>query len=579
MSRTIRILDELTINKIAAGEVIENPASVVKELVENSLDAGSLDIHVEVIAGGRQLIRVTDNGCGMSKDNALLCLERHATSKMRHVEDLDTLTTMGFRGEAIPSIAAISKFHLLTCAEEKTSQATLLLVEGGSVQKCSDAVRARGTTVEVRSLFFNVPVRKKFQHSPAQDLAAIRKTLFQLAMAHPEVRFELVSDQKSQLVAPALTGPSFLENLRLRVAAVLGNELTSQTIDLSAKEETYQLTGLIGLPHETRNNRAGQYLFLNRRCVASPLISLAVREGYGTALAPQSYPIFILHLEFSGDLLDVNVHPQKREVRLRQEQLLRKCVCNAVQRAIQKTAAPAVTYPSLNFGPRPAWQAAEPLPWETPELPSLPQVKESLFTPFEAPIPKVLATLPGYLILDPTSCFLLNQEEKGLWVVDQQAAHHRILHDRLSEEKTGPVETELLLIPLLLKLSALEIANLHSIMPLLKQLGFEIEPFGPHTLSVRAIPSDFRGSDIGQLLMALTQDGEVPENRRRREMSQTMSRLRMSRNKQLNLEEAANLMKALYRCSEPKICPIGRPIFACLESKVLSQCFQPKGAP
>ena len=340
MTSKIRVLNDQTINKIAAGEVIENPASVLKELVENSLDAGATSICVEIQEGGRQLIRVSDDGCGMSSDDALLCLERHATSKIREVEDIEDLLTMGFRGEAIPSIAAISKLTLLTSSlheEGKKGEGTLIVVDGGRLLTCSSAPRSRGTTIEVKSLFFNVPVRRKFQKSPAFDSQEILKLLGLLALAYPSVQFELISDQKTLLktpLSPSLL--SFHELLGRRLECVLGKEYSSGILPLQFQQKPYELEGYIGSPSSHKPNRTGQHLYINQRLVFSPLIASAVREGYGTMLPNHRYPIFLLHLRMPGSLLDVNVHPQKKEVRLRQEFQLKEMVIQSIQMSLRQ---------------------------------------------------------------------------------------------------------------------------------------------------------------------------------------------------------------------------------------------------
>ena len=299
MVSKIRVLSENSINKIAAGEVIENPASVVKELVENSLDAGATDICVEIKGGGRQLIRVTDNGSGMSADDALLCLERHATSKIRDVQDIHQITSLGFRGEAIPSIASISKFMLLTCLHEKSEEGTLVIVEGGNILKCAPAACSPGTTIEVKSLFFNVPVRKKFQKSPAYDTTEILKMLSLLALGHPDIKFQLISNQEILLNAPAPLSTSFDDQLGERINAVLGSEFFQGTCHAQGSKGDLELQGYIGLPACTRHNRTGQFLFINKRAVFSPLISYAVREGYGPSLSTNRHPLFVLHLNLS----------------------------------------------------------------------------------------------------------------------------------------------------------------------------------------------------------------------------------------------------------------------------------------
>lgn len=338
-SSKIRVLNDHTINKIAAGEVIENPSSVVKELVENSLDAGAQNICVEIKEGGRQLIRITDDGCGMNGDDALLCLERHATSKIKEVEDIQDLVTMGFRGEALPSIAAISKFTLLTshCDEEKKESGSFIIVEGGRILSHAPAPRSHGTTIEVKSLFFNVPVRRKFQKSPTYDAQEILKVLNLFALAYPSVRFELISDQKSLLKTPsASTALTFHEQLERRLEPILGKEYASSLIPLKFQQDPYEMVGFIGLPTFHKPNRTGQHLFINQRLVTSPFIAAAIREGYGPMLPNQRYPVFILHLHMPGSLLDVNVHPQKKEVRLRQEYQLKEALLQSIQAALRQ---------------------------------------------------------------------------------------------------------------------------------------------------------------------------------------------------------------------------------------------------
>ena len=341
MASRIRVLNENTINKIAAGEVIENPASVVKELVENSLDAGASEICVEVVGGGRQLIRITDNGCGMNGDDALLCLERHATSKIRNVEDISEVSTMGFRGEAIPSIASISKFTLITCpapSEEGDSNATMVIVDGGNLIKCCGAERSPGTTIEVKSLFFNIPVRKKFQKSPTYDSNEILKMLSILSLGNPTIKFILISNHKTVLSTTGGISDNFLTNLGERISLTLGLEFSSSLISFEEKAADFHVAGFLGKPNYHRHNRTGQYLFINQRPVFSPIISNLVREGYGPTLPTNRYPVFVLHLSLPGSFIDVNVHPQKREVRLRYEHAFRQTFIQSIEKGLRTEA-------------------------------------------------------------------------------------------------------------------------------------------------------------------------------------------------------------------------------------------------
>nr|MBA2726763.1 DNA mismatch repair endonuclease MutL [Parachlamydiaceae bacterium] len=344
MSSKIRVLSDDTINKIAAGEVIENPSSVVKELTENSIDAGATEITIEIREGGRQLIRISDNGCGMNGDDALLCLERHATSKLKAVDDIEALVTMGFRGEAMPSIASISKFTLLTRLSETAIEdqpGTMVIVDGGKIVKCCPVECSKGTTIEVKSIFFNVPVRRKFQKSPSYDAAEICRIVTLLALANPEIKFQLISNQETIISAPAFPKDSFQEALNERVQQILGNDFSRGLCPLTGMTGEYTLQGFLGLPASTKHNRTGQYLFINRRAVSSPLVSYAIREGYGTMLSTGRHPIYVLHLTMPGNLLDVNVHPQKREVRLRQEHVLKDLIIRSVSDSLQRGGAKA----------------------------------------------------------------------------------------------------------------------------------------------------------------------------------------------------------------------------------------------
>ncbi|MEI8365598.1 MAG: DNA mismatch repair endonuclease MutL [Parachlamydiaceae bacterium] len=359
MSSKIRVLSEHTINKIAAGEVIENPSSVVKELVENSLDAGASVIDIEINGGGRQLIRISDNGCGMNADDALLCLERHATSKLRDDSDMHTLLTMGFRGEAIPSIASISKFNLLTCPQDAAKKdGTMVIVDGGKLLCCTPAVRSPGTTIEVKSLFFNVPGRKKFLKSPGFDANEIFKTVSLIALGHPAVTFHLISDGKTLLKTTPVPQGGFPEQMSARIISVLGDDFFGNSVFVDEQSDEISVRGAIGLPGYTRHNRTGQYLFINKRAVMSPLVSFAVKEGFSTSIDSGRFPVFVLHLSLAGEWVDVNVHPQKREVRLRQEQMIKEMIVRAIRKALggRKEFAPpissvnavSVNSPSLN---------------------------------------------------------------------------------------------------------------------------------------------------------------------------------------------------------------------------------------
>jgi DNA mismatch repair protein MutL len=622
-SPPIRVLDDQTINKIAAGEVIENPASVVKELVENSLDAGASSICVEIQEGGRHLIRITDDGCGMAQDDALLCLERHATSKIKEVEDIETLLTMGFRGEAIPSIAAISKFTLLTSPKgEKTKEGTLLFVDGGRLVSCSSATRSPGTTIEVKSLFFNVPVRRKFQKSPSTDTQEILKMIGLLALGYPDIHFELIANQKTILKTPLSKNDENSLQLFNRIETVLGDEFALGLIPIRFQNDFYKIEGFIGAPSFHKPNRTGQHLFINRRSVFSPLIGIAVREGYGTMLPSLRYPLFVLHLTMKGSLVDVNVHPQKKEVRLRQENQLKELIIQAVQEALRREPRKLESASSMEveppppfwspngaqFSPQSIFSKPSSEKWNyrqtTPKAsycieeehpvsvvppPAYAKPKPFSYTtslqPSENPIPKVIATLTGYCILDP---FHLNQrlfsplgekKEGGLALLDQRAAHRRI-HFEEFMKKNSTYESQSMLIPITLKVSPLEFKIMQEHVSYLNQIGFGVREFGDNSFLIDAYPLFLKQDQLQNFLTLLIQDLSENQTSRRVQMKKeeqlamAASRASLPLTKQLSIEEGQALVKQLMMCTLPAQCPLGKPTCLYLTPEELAKWFQ-----
>lgn len=629
----IRVLSDQTINKIAAGEVIENPGSVVKELVENSIDAGSTDICVEIQGGGRQLIRISDNGCGMSQDDALLSLERHATSKIREVEDIEELFTMGFRGEAIPSIASISKFTLLTClrAEEnqQSNDGTIIQVEGGRILSCGSAARAPGTTIEVKSLFFNVPVRRKFQKSPSYDVQEILKMLGLLALGHPEIQFELISDQK--MLLKTIGSPKdlpFRDALAKRIECILGKDYAVPLIPFKFERDPYLLEGFIGPPSLHKSNRTGQQLFINQRAVYSPLVGAAVREGYGTMLPTQRFPIFVLHLTLPGSLVDVNVHPQKKEVRLRQEFQLKEMIIQAVQSALRQEQCPPQAYeraeeidpPSNPFSHAvereapPFWapyaSLLSPFPKSSPPTeekwsfqPSQsclrasppPLTRESstatpeptLLSRIETPkqIPRILTTLLGYCIVDP---FHLNRQlfgssadkrEGGLALIDQRAAYSRIHYEKLVKNSSKH-ESQPLLLPLTLELSDHEASIVREHLEKLNEMGFGLREFSEQTFMIDAYPSFVKQQDLQTCLSLLIQDlvemqtSRRLQSQREEQLALAACRASLPTAKRLSHEEAEGLLRQLIDCDLPGQCPLGNPTCIYYAPEELAKWFQ-----
>lgn len=596
MSSKIRVLHDTTINKIAAGEVIENPSSVVKELVENSIDAGSSDICVEISAGGRQLIRITDNGCGMNNDDALLCLERHATSKIKDINDLHTMMTMGFRGEAIPSIASISKFTLLTRpqqeSQEQKTEATLIIVEGGKIIKCCSAERSPGTTIEVKSLFFNVPVRKKFQRSPTYDENEILKIMTHLSLANPQIKFQLISNQKTILSTPQEPEGTFIDLFGKRIAAVIGSDFFSALLPIDYKKENIHIRGYIGKPSYHRHNRTGQFLYINSRSVVSPLVSYAIKEGYSTALPANRFPVFVIHMSMPGDLVDVNVHPQKKEVRLRQEFSLKSTIIEAVEKALQQdcpfssdwTFQPMPQKEEI-FEPFPTpIKVFNPIPRPTMELPPLeirtrneeppkkiePQLVEVRKS---VALPAVIATIPYFIIAT-----VEKENEKQLCLIDQQAAQQRIFFDQMTNQ-IAPTQLQSLLIPITLELTNLETNILLSHLDEFNRLGICVKEFGQNTFIVDSIPTFFKESEIEAIILEMIdelsqfKESKIMEREKAKKMAFLASRQSFSQNKLLNLQEANALLKQLMASKDSSHSPDGKHITKELSYEALKTLF------
>ena len=482
----IRVLNEGTINQIAAGEVIENPASVVKELVENSLDAGARRIWVEIRGGGFQLIQVADDGSGMSRDDAVLCFERHATSKLKTIEDLNELYTMGFRGEALASIAAVAKVDLVTAEEGK--DAVEVTVEGGAIVGVRGASRSHGTTISVRSLFYNVPARKKFQKSAAVVTGEIHRLLFALALARPDVGFELIAGEQVLLSVMPEDDALFLANIENRIEKVFNASFLQGRRPIDHSKDGYTIQGWIGSPVDDRVNRSGQYLFINERGVISPLVASAIKGGYGHRMDEKRYPIFVLHLQVPSDEIDVNVHPQKREVRFQNEEKVKQFLHEAIHSAFQEPPSTPKTFQesgAISYGET-SLRFREEAATEVPTF---------------IEHPDVIGLYEHYL--------LVHGGEKGIIWVDLQKAQERVLIQSLNAERLE-CRSQALLLPISLHLSKQDQLALKEKEKLVQNLGFLIEMSGKDQFLISAVPSYLDAADAAEgLRVVLTRDDPI----------------------------------------------------------------------
>jgi len=546
----IRLLPEHVTNQIAAGEVVERPASVVKELVENALDAEARRLVVTVKNGGRTGLVVADDGYGMSRDDALLALERHATSKIAKAEDLHEVRSLGFRGEAIPSIAAVSRFTLTT-RERGTLSGTQIEIAGGKILSVKDTGAADGTIVEVRNLFFNLPARRKFLRSVPTETGHIEHIVTLCALAHPSVSFRLVVDGRE--VFDLVSSGKLLDRLR----ELYGNQLAEQLLPIVGKE----VHGFIGKPGVSRADRRQQHIFVNGRPVESRGINYALMEGYHTALMKGQYPVTFLFVEVDPASVDVNIHPAKREVRFRDESVVRQAVIDAVRAALE---------PKGMARPLPVTvEKGEP----TAGSPSFafPTVVEPLTRGWQEMLPgaeEVETDGQGtWRMLGAIGdLYAVAASPEGLVLMDQHAAHERVLFERmLNGLAEGGAPSQKLLLPLTLEIEARDVAFLRSNLETLHKLGVGVSEFGERTFLVDSLPPYFPTGNIGQMFREmvdeLRQVGEEVHVRRLSEdkIAATVCRHAVKAHDPLTVEELRSLLQQLHRCDLPYTCPHGRP--------------------
>jgi DNA mismatch repair protein MutL len=605
----IRLLPEQVANQIAAGEVVERPASVVKELVENSLDAQASSISIEIQAGGRSLIRISDDGIGMSRDDALLCLERHATSKIQKAEDLAAITTMGFRGEALPSIASVSRMTLTTRQRDADGAATQVVINGGKLVEVKAAGSPPGTSIEVRQLFFNLPARRKFLRSDETEYGHIYHYLTLAALAHPDVGFTFVRDGSVVWRWPAVLGMSRpIDALNQRLRAVLGSTDGLVPLDLSGSlpndpgEEALlrehvpiRLWGFIGKPGLSRSTRENQYLFVNRRPVENRGLNYALLEGYHTALMKGRYPVCSLFLEIDPAEVDVNIHPAKREIKFHQERAVRAFVSDAVRNALLNyhTAPAAAPVP---LAPAPAPTKA-PIPRELPQfepltgtpLVSWPKPKPPEPPPVSVPAPPVppAITEPTPLLKVPLrilgvigKLYVIMESDRGLVLLDQHAAHERVLFEQmLKRMQQGNAASQRLLLPETVELSVRDAQFVRGILPTLNRLGVGLSEFGERTFLLDSLPPCVKVGEPRRFVLELTDQlraaGQTVNAMRLGEdvIAKTVCRHAVKANDPLAGPELESLVSDLRNCEMPYTCPHGRPTILEMNFRELEKKF------
>lgn len=587
MAAKIKILPEGLVNKIAAGEVVERPASVVKELIENSIDAGATEIDIEIEQAGSRLIKVTDDGCGMTRDDALLCFERHATSKIKEEADLFAIRTMGFRGEALSSIAAVSSVRLLTAAANSQT-GTLIEIEGGRIKSVSDAAAIRGTSIEVGRLFYNTPARLKFLKSPATEFSHILSVVSRQAMAYPDIRFRLTHNRKD--VFDLLPSSSRKE----RVYQLYGGDIADHVIEFSDSKDGIRISGLLSKPGYTRADRTYQDFYINGRCVKNAGLSHALYAGYSDMLMRDRHPVSFIFIELDPALVDVNVHPAKAEVRFRNQpqihDVLRDVIRNALGAVWQKAPTPEVAYSGLvevkeavqdyfrdsAFDPvvRSAWAGPSTAGGEHKPAISLDgsapsETGRALYA--DLPIP--LCQIHG--------SFIIAESKEGMVIIDQHAAHERVLFENLQEQyRMENIPVQGLILPIQIDLGHADSGLLTEHLSDLEAFGLIVDDFGGGTFFIKAVPALLAGGDYRRLLMDILDEIKMQgksgrlKDLRDNILSVMACHPAIKIHRPLERLEMEALIRDLFSCRMPHTCPHGRPTIVRFSIEEIKRMFK-----
>jgi DNA mismatch repair protein MutL len=569
----IRVLSEVLASQVAAGEVVERPASVVKELVENSLDANAREIRVDIDRGGAGLIRVSDDGCGMSRDDAVMSLARHATSKLRSAGDLAAIRTLGFRGEAVPSIASVSRFRLVT-REPDALVGTEILVDGGTVREVRDAGCAPGTVIEAKALFFNLPARRKFLRAETTEAAHIEHQLRLHALAAPGVRFRLRRDDREIFDLPPVARAA--DRVRQIIGTDLGRELIALPI---TRGPGISVEGFVLPAVHARKGRRHQFVFLNGRPVEDSAISRGLADGFRGGLADGLHPAAWLWIDLEPSLVDVNVHPAKREVRFHRAADVRDAVAAAVQDGLRSRSSGPISPPPLAShrpfaakmatSPERAWPtrsappviSAPPAAWTTSVQQVLPAENPAADIPGAAT--EARPNVPTFRMLGMLhQRFVLLESEDGLVLFDPKAAKERILYERLARHADVRCEAQNLLVPVLLELDPRDLDLVLRERSALVDAGIEADAFGGNTLQIRSVPACLLVDDprafLGELMDELLHDN-APGGRFAAERLAKLLARRAAAQVIPRLQEALPLLNELFNCELPYCTPGGQP--------------------
>lgn len=604
MSDIIKLLPDSVANQIAAGEVIQRPASAVKEMLENAVDSGASEIQLIVKDSGKTLLQVTDNGCGMSTIDARMSFERHATSKIKNADDLFKIKTFGFRGEALASIAAISQVELKTrrIGDELGTHVT---IEGSVVKNQQPCAMEPGTSLQVKNLFYNVPARRQFLKSDAHEMRLIIEEFHRVALVNPEIAFDLINNNKIQIQLPA-------GSLKQRISNLFGNNYQEKLIPVETETEVVKISGFIGKPESARKTRGEQYFFANSRFIKHPYLNHAIEEVFGSLIPEDYFPSYFIYLEVDPGSIDINIHPTKTEVNFQNHHALYGILKSAIKQAIGKYSL----FPTIDFDTQPEYNFF--FPKDKPVV--VPGIKiNPEYNPFvkkqspdlglssfyvnpnvdlpSSPIPgreeqQSLRTMTvganfeneeqdirGFFQLK--NKYIITKVKSGLIIIDQQAAHERIQFEKLVEKiDQRPANIQQQLFPHTIKLSPVDIDLLNDIKEELYKLGFVIEPFGAGAVVVTGCPTDLPEQNIQQLIEGLLENYKLNKSNLKVDKITNIARsmaknLSLKSNKILTIEEMQALVDDLFACKVPSVSPSGKIIIINMSFEEIEKRFQP----
>lgn len=558
----IQKLSDDVSRKIAAGEVIERPASVVKELVENSLDAQASEIRVELLAGGKGLIRVVDNGMGMSGEDALLCFESHATSKIKNEDDLENISTLGFRGEALPSIAAVSRITLKT-TQRQQKKGTLVELDAKALTRQEDIAYPEGTSLEVRDLFYNLPARKKFLRSERAELTRIVRFLTQVALYFPRIRFSLAHGSRKVFDYPAV------QSLKERIFQVFGKDFLENLMEVDCRDGGLRLQGFFSRPPAARRDRKYQFFFINGRLVKDNTLQAALNQAYRSFLEKDQSAEAILFLDIPPSDVDVNVHPTKSEVRFKDTRAVFRFVYMSLEQAVLKELGIKQVYPSLpdqqpalsEKGAASTFVAQVQEPYQPALLDKAPSSLPSREQPFFLPKdsdgvgPRVLGQYLDF--------YIVAEDEEGILIIDQHNAHERVLFEKYREiDRTQKWPRKLALHPLLMELSPSQELSYEENSEMIETAGFRVDAMGGQSFALKEYPDIFKEKEAIDLFLALLEDvGQEKIEKKKHKMLATLAcKTAVKAGESLSPEKMSYLVEELFKTTNTALCPHGRPV-------------------